>query len=55
MLATLFYSFALRRWVGGAWSECSRRMAPILAVFAGVVLLIVLGYEFVLFNPDPVP
>ncbi len=35
------------------WAECGRRCGPILGVLAPVVLLAVLGQEFLLFNPDP--
>jgi hypothetical protein len=52
-VGTVLYGVLLAR-LGKAipeWAECGRRLGPILGVGAFVMLLVVLGQEFVLFNP----
>jgi hypothetical protein len=54
-VATVAYGAGLARaearWP--EWAACGRRCGPVLGVLALLVLLVVLGQEFLLFNPDP--
>jgi hypothetical protein len=51
---TILYGVALARWMRQpAWAAAGRRLGPILGVAALVVLFVVLGQEFLLYNPDP--
>jgi hypothetical protein len=54
-VATVGYGAGLARGTGrwSGWAECGRRCGPVLGVLALVVLLVVLGQEFLLYNPDP--
>jgi hypothetical protein len=54
-VATVGYGAGLARGTGrwSGWAECGRRCGPVLGVLALVMLLVVLGQEFLLYNPDP--
>jgi hypothetical protein len=52
--ATLVYRFGLPRLIGtGAWMDSARRLSAILAVGSVLVLLLLLGQEFLAYNPQP--
>lgn len=53
-LMTLVYGVALTHWLpaGNSWVPCCRRMGPVLGLLASLVLLIVLGQEAFLYDPQ---
>jgi len=51
---TVAYGVGLARWAERpAWAACGRRLGPILGALALAALVVVLGQEFLLYNPDP--
>jgi hypothetical protein len=54
-VTTVGYGVGLARAAGRwpTWAECGRRCGPVLGVPALLVLLAVLGQEFLLYNPAP--
>jgi hypothetical protein len=53
-LMTLVYGVCLAHWLpaGNSWTPFCRRIGPVLGVLASVVLLIVLGQEAFLYDPQ---
>jgi hypothetical protein len=53
-VTTAVYGVGLPRLLRGqrAWVACARRMGPVLALLASVQLLVVLGHEAALYDPD---
>jgi hypothetical protein len=53
-VTTVAYGIGLARWKGAPdWAECGRRTGPVLGVLALALLFVVLGQEFLLYDPDP--